>query len=63
MRSGSRFAFPTLHHPLLLTPPSSGKYVAEAELQPSKIQDLTEEMGKILSAASGHELKFILMII
>ncbi len=38
--------------------PSSDVYVAEADLQPSQIQDLAEVMGDLLSAAAGNDLKF-----
>ena len=43
-------------------PPPSDVFVAEAELEPNQIQDLAEEMGEILGATAGHDLKFRLRI-
>jgi hypothetical protein len=39
-------------------PPKSGTLVAEADLQPSQIQDLSDAMGDLLKAAEGNELRF-----
>jgi hypothetical protein len=36
--------------------------VAEANMQPSQIQDLAEIMGQIISIVGEHEIKFILKI-
>jgi len=45
-------------------PPSKlpGVLVAEAELRPSQIQDLSETIGDLLSASVGHDLKFRLRV-
>ncbi len=43
-------------------PPPIGKWVAEADLQPSQIQDLAEAMGDLLKAAVGYEINFHLRI-
>lgn len=55
-----------------VTPPSvdtgysitsqGGKRVAEANMQPSQIQDLAEIMGQIISIVGEHEIKFIIKI-
>jgi len=43
-------------------PPPTNKYHAEAELSPSKIQDLSEKIGDILAMTAGLELKLRLQI-
>ena len=43
-------------------PPPDGEWVAEADLQPSQIQDLAETMGDLLKAAAGIEIKFHLRV-
>jgi len=48
--------------PPLVPPPPDGEWVAEADLQPSQIQDLAEGMGDLLGAAAGHEMKFHLRV-
>jgi hypothetical protein len=52
--------------PAVVTPPPlpqpDGEWVAEADLQPSQIQDLAEGMGDLLKAAAGTEIKFRLRV-
>jgi len=43
-------------------PTPAGEWVAEADLQPSQIQDLAEVMGNLLGAAAGSEIKFHLRV-
>ena len=43
-------------------PPPADEWVAEADLQPSQIQDLAEGMGDLLGAAAGSEIKFRLRV-
>jgi hypothetical protein len=43
-------------------PPPDGEWVAEADLQPSQIQDLAEGMGDLLKAAAGSEIRFHLRV-
>jgi hypothetical protein len=47
--------------PLPPPPPPEGKWVAEADLQPSQIQDLAMGMGELFKAA-GSEIKFRLRV-
>lgn len=43
-------------------PPPSNRYYAEAELSPSKIQDLSEKIGEIQAMTAGLDLKLRLRI-
>jgi len=43
-------------------PPPSDRYIAEAELQPSQIQDLSDKIGNIQSLTAGLDLKLKLRI-
>ena len=39
-------------------PPPTDKHIAEAELQVSQIQDLADEVSKLMQAAAGQGLRF-----
>jgi len=43
-------------------PPPTGVLVAEAELQPSEIQDLADVVGELTAAAIGYRLKYRIQI-
>lgn len=43
-------------------PVRRGVLMTEAELRPGELQDLAEEVGNIVSAAAGHQLRFVLRV-
>jgi hypothetical protein len=51
-----------LRIPKEVPPPPPGGLVTEAELRPSEIQDLADEMGEIMSLVAGKEIKFVVRI-
>jgi hypothetical protein len=45
-----------------IQPKTSGKMIAEADMQPSQLQDLAEIMGELLNASGEYGLKFTLRV-
>jgi len=60
--SSVKLRVPTEAPPPPPPPPPRGVLVAEAELRPNELQDLAEEVGNVVSAAAGHQLRFVLRV-